>query len=79
MARTIPLHWLRLMLMVLLGTILLPMATNAQHGYLRVCFLALNGHALTFDPQDATRIVLALAAGELSEEELTAWFSDHLA
>jgi death-on-curing protein len=42
-------------------------------------FLALNGHALTFDPRDATRIVLALAAGELSEEELTAWFRDHLA
>ena len=42
-------------------------------------FLALNGHALTFDPQDATRIVLALAAGELSEEELTDWFRDHLA
>ena len=42
-------------------------------------FLALNGHALAFDPQDATRIVLALAAGELSEEELTAWFRDHLA
>jgi death-on-curing protein len=42
-------------------------------------FLALNGHALTFDSQDATRIVLALAAGELSEDELTAWFRDHLA
>ena len=42
-------------------------------------FLALNGHALKFDPQDATRIVLALAAGELSEEELTDWFRDHLA
>jgi death-on-curing protein len=42
-------------------------------------FLALNGHTLTFNPQDATRIVLALAAGELSEEELTAWFRDHLA
>jgi death-on-curing protein len=41
-------------------------------------FLALNGHKLTFDPQDATRIVLALAAGELSEDELTAWFRDHL-
>ena len=42
-------------------------------------FLALNGHALKFDPQDATRIVLALAGGELSEEELTDWFRDHLA
>jgi prophage maintenance system killer protein len=34
---------------------------------------------LKFDPQDATRIVLALAAGELSEEKLTDWFRDHLA
>ena len=42
-------------------------------------FLALNGHKLAFDPQDAIRIVLALAAGELSEEELTTWFRDHLA
>ncbi len=42
-------------------------------------FLALNGHALTFDQADATQTVLALAAGDLSEEELAAWFRDHLA
>jgi death-on-curing protein len=41
-------------------------------------FLALNGHVLTFDQQNATQTVLALAAGELSEEELTAWFRDRL-
>ena len=42
-------------------------------------FLALNGHVLTFDQQDATQTVLRLAAGKLSEEELTAWFREHLA
>lgn len=42
-------------------------------------FLALNGHELTFDQADATQTVLALAAGDLSEEELTDWFRDHLA
>jgi death on curing protein len=42
-------------------------------------FLALNGHKITFDPQNAIQTVLALAAGELSEEELTAWFREHLA
>ena len=42
-------------------------------------FLALNGHVLSFDPTDATQAVLALAAGDLSEEELTDWFREHLA
>jgi death on curing protein len=42
-------------------------------------FLALNGHVLKFDQTDATQTVLALAAGDLSEEELTAWFHQHLA
>ena len=42
-------------------------------------FLALNGHVLTFDQQDATQTVLRLAAGEMSEEELTIWFREHLA
>ncbi len=41
-------------------------------------FLALNGHVLTFDQQDATHTVLRLAAGKLSEEDLTAWFREHL-
>lgn len=41
-------------------------------------FLALNGHAL--DATDAELVVafLALAAGELSEEELADWFRQHL-
>lgn len=41
-------------------------------------FLALNDHVLTFDQQDATQTVIALASGEFSEDELTAWFRDHL-
>ena len=42
-------------------------------------FLALNGHELVFDATLATQTVIALAAGELSEDELTDWFRLHLA
>ena len=42
-------------------------------------FLALNGHQLSFDKAQATQMVIALAAGELSEDELTDWFRSHLA
>ena len=42
-------------------------------------FLALNNAALTFTPDDAINTVLALAAGDLSEEELTDWFREHIA
>jgi death on curing protein len=41
-------------------------------------FLAVNTYRLAFDPVNATQIVIALAAGELSEEELTIWFRAHL-
>ncbi len=41
-------------------------------------FLALNGQRLVFDPNDAIRTVLALAAGDLSEDELADWFRTHL-
>lgn len=37
-------------------------------------FLALNNVPIQFDKQDATQTVLALAGGELSEEELADWF-----
>ena len=37
-------------------------------------FLALNGEALDFEPQDAIDAMLALAAGQCSESELTDWF-----
>lgn len=40
-------------------------------------FLRLNGVAITFKPQDAIKTVLALAAGELSEDELADWFRQH--
>ena len=42
-------------------------------------FLALNDCALSFNQQNATQTVVALAAGKLSEEELTSWFREHLA
>jgi len=41
-------------------------------------FLALNGIALRFAPEDAIRAMLALAAGELSEEELGEWFRERV-
>lgn len=41
-------------------------------------FLVINGHKLAFDQQDAVSTVLALAAGELSEEELADWFRTRL-
>ena len=41
-------------------------------------FLALNGIALRFAPKDAIRAMLALAAGELSEEELAEWFRERV-
>ena len=42
-------------------------------------FLALNGAALSFEPAEAIRVMLALAAGECSEEELADWFRTHVA
>lgn len=41
-------------------------------------FLRLNGLTLSFTPREAIDTVLALAAGELSEEELADWFRQHL-
>ena len=41
-------------------------------------FLMLNGQALSFTPRMALDVVLALAAGELSEAELADWFRQHL-
>ncbi len=42
-------------------------------------FLALNDMAIAFKPDDAIKMVLALAAGKLSEDELADWFRLHLA
>ena len=41
-------------------------------------FLVLNGYHLEFDKQDAVTTFLALAAGELSEDELADWFRQRL-
>lgn len=41
-------------------------------------FLADNGCRLRFDKLEAVRIVEAVAAGSLSEEDLAAWFRMHL-
>jgi death on curing protein len=41
-------------------------------------FLKANGVEIAFDKADAIRAMLGLAAGELSEEELAAWFRDHI-
>jgi death on curing protein len=41
-------------------------------------FLALNGVTIAFTPDDAIMTVLALAAGELSEDELADWFRGHV-
>ncbi len=41
-------------------------------------FLAINGHQIAFEKEDAVRIVLALAAGDLSEAELADWFRTRL-
>jgi death-on-curing protein len=41
-------------------------------------FLALGGHELRFEQADAIATMLALAAGDLSEEELAGWFRLHL-
>jgi death-on-curing protein len=42
-------------------------------------FLRKNGIGLTFGEQEAIAMVMALAAGELTEDELADWFRDHLA
>lgn len=42
-------------------------------------FLALNGAMMVFEANDAIRAMLALAAGDLREEELADWFRTHIA
>lgn len=42
-------------------------------------FLALNGVTIAFAAEDAIQTVLALASGDLSEDELADWFRGHLA
>jgi death-on-curing protein len=40
-------------------------------------FLQKNGAAFAPDPAQATKIILSLAAGEISEESLTRWIRDN--
>ena len=42
-------------------------------------FLADNGYRLRFDPADAVMTMEAVAAGGLGEDQLAAWFRQHLA
>ncbi len=42
-------------------------------------FLMLNGHRLAVSDAELVVALVALAAGELSEDEVGAWFRDHLA
>jgi death-on-curing protein len=41
-------------------------------------FLAINDVEITFAHDDATRTMIALAAGDLSEEDMADWFRTHL-
>jgi len=41
-------------------------------------FLRLNDQILSFDKVDATRTVLALAAGQLDEEEFATWLRERM-
>jgi death-on-curing protein len=41
-------------------------------------FLRINGIRLSYDHEDATRVMLALAAGEISEDELAEWFRERV-
>lgn len=41
-------------------------------------FLAINGQRLSFSSEDAIRMMLALAAGELTEQSVTDWLRERL-
>ena len=52
---------------------------NKRAAFLSVgLFLGLNGKRLVADKADATRVMLAVAAGELSESEFAEWISTHM-
>jgi len=42
-------------------------------------FLALNGHLLASEDDDAVELMLGVAAGDIDEEAAEAWIRDHLA
>ena len=41
-------------------------------------FLVMNGYELVADVDDAEKVILTLAAGDLSREELLAWVTSHI-
>ncbi len=41
-------------------------------------FLVMNGHELVADVNDAEKVILTLAAGELTREELLQWITLHI-
>jgi death-on-curing protein len=43
-----------------------------------IVFLGLNGFDLDAPPEQATAIILGLAAGEISEAALARWIADHV-
>jgi death on curing protein len=52
---------------------------NKRAAFLAVgLFLYLNGHRLTASQADATRAVLALAAGEISEAQFAQWIRENM-
>jgi len=52
---------------------------NKRVGFLSVgLFLLLNGYELMTDPVEAIEIILALAAGDLTEEDLATWIRQRM-
>ena len=52
---------------------------NKRAAFLAVgLFLGLNGQRLVADKADATRVVLAVAGGELSESDFAEWIRAHM-
>jgi death-on-curing protein len=52
---------------------------NKRAGFLAIgLFLSLNGYELAVDPVEAVEIILALAAGQLVENDLTAWVRKYI-
>ncbi len=52
---------------------------NKRIGFLSIgVFLAINGHSLTASPLDAIRMMLAVAAGDLGEGDLSQWIAHNM-
>jgi death on curing protein len=52
---------------------------NKRAAFLAIgLFLGKNGYTLEADQADATRMILALAAGDITEDQLATWIRDHM-